>query len=151
MAIDSAAIDTALFQLLSADPTLAALMPNGVHFDNAPPNSTRYVLVGVTYARDERQFQQRSFEAVTYLVKAVALTTVANANSQARQAAARIDTLLDPQPPDPPLVLAIPGYQLVAAYREDTIARIRHTEVDDVDPTVRFYHRGGHYTVVVST
>lgn len=148
---DSSAIDTAVLQKLSADTTLLGLMPNGVWFDEAPPQSTRYVIVSLIDSDDARRFEGRSHERVVYLIKAVALTTVANANADVRAAAARIDALLDPQPPAPPGGLTVPDYGYMVMHRDPLLARIRHTELDAIDPTIKFYHRGAHYTVMMST
>src|SRR5262245_22038030 len=90
-------------------------MPNGVFFDLAPPNSTRYVLISMVDTVGARRFEGRSHESVRYEVQAIALTTTANASNDVRSAAARIDALLDPQPP---LQLTIPGYLIMAAMRD---------------------------------
>lgn len=135
---DSSEIDNALMAKLGADATLLGYMPNGVYWDEAPPNSTRFVIVSLIDEVDEQHFGSRSHEDALYQVKAVALSTVA-ANIKA--AAARIDTLLEGQ------TLTATGYKHMVMQRE---ARIRQTEVDDVDPSVRWQHRGGHYRVVQS-
>ena len=72
---------------------------NGVCFDEAPPESTRFVIVSVRN-NDGRRFDGRSMSA-PLLVKAVVLTTMPNANTEVREAATRIDVLLD-APPDHP-------------------------------------------------
>jgi hypothetical protein len=36
-------------------------------------------------------------------------------------------------------------------YRDPDLPRIRVTEEDDDDATIRWFHRGGHYRVVMST
>lgn len=141
---DSSAIDVALVAALSADAALVALLPHGVWIDTAPPNSTRYALVSLVYSRDALSFGGRAFEDAIYLVKAVVLYAANDltAGSVAKDAAARIDAVLD----GVPLVAA--GYTPMACYRE---GRIRLTEPDDLDPTIRYLHRGGHYRVVMST
>jgi hypothetical protein len=58
-----------------------------------------------------------------------------------KSAAARIDTLLEQQ------TLTVAGYA-PATMRRDS--RVRLTEVDDVDASIRWFHRGGRYQVVVS-
>jgi hypothetical protein len=136
---DSSDIDSALIAKLAGDATLTGLLPNGVFMDEAPPNSTRYVLVSLLSEEDAFSFQARSHEDALYLVKAVGLST---ANPNIKAATARIDALLDHQP------LTAAGYSPMAMYRE---ARIRFIEVDDVDATIRWFHRGGHYRVVMST
>jgi hypothetical protein len=139
---DSAVIDAALVSKLGSDATLLGYMTNGVYFDEAPPNSTRFVIISLVEESDERTFDGRSHEDAVYLVKAVALSTVANAATHTRNAAARIDALLDGQ------VLTATGYTHMAMHREN---RIRFTEVDEEDSTIRWFHRGGQYRVVMST
>ena len=139
---DSSAIDSALITKLSSDATLAALASNGVYFDEAPPGSKSFVIVSLMENADTQHFGERSFEDALYLVKAVVLTTVANANTVIRDAASRIDALLEQT------TLNATGYTPMVCYRE---ARIRITEVDEVDPVIRWYHRGGHYRIVMST
>lgn len=136
---DSSDIDAALVAKLGADATLLGLMPNGVYWDDAPPGSTRFVIVSLIDEADTQQFGGRSYEDALYLVKAVALST---ANHNIKAAAARIDALLENG------TLAVAGYASMALHREN---RIRLTEVDQVDPTVRWFHRGGHYRVTMST
>jgi hypothetical protein len=132
---DSSAIDNALIAKLGADATLLSYMTNGVYWDEAPQGSTKFVIVSMVDQIDEPQFQGRAYEDALYLVKAVALST-AGANIQA--AAARIDTLLEDQ------TLTVAGYTHMVMHRE---ARVRLTEVDDLDASIRWFHRGGHYRV----
>jgi hypothetical protein len=136
---DSSAIDAALVAKLGADLTLLGYMPNGVYVDEAPPGMTRFVIVSVVEAHDEAQFGSRAFEDITYLVKAVGLST---AVPDMRAAAARIDALLEQG------TLAPTGYTLMTMRR---VERVRFTEVDDLDRSLRWQHRGGRYQVVVST
>ena len=135
---DSSDIDAALVAKLGADATLLALCPNGVYVDEAPPNSTRFVIVSLVAEFDEPQFQGRSFEDATYLVKAVMLST---AGGNIKSAAARIDTLLEQG------TLTVTGYSLMRMHR---VERVRATEVDDLDASIRWHHRGGRYQVTVS-
>lgn len=145
---DSSDIDNAVVALLSADATLLGLMPNGVYWDEAAPGSTRFVRISLVTPHDARSFQGRSIESVLYAVTAVALSTT---NPNMKAAAARIDELLDPQPPAAPAALTPAGFTLMATYRDEEVPRIRHTEVDEADPTIRWFVRGGHYWVVMST
>ncbi len=135
---DSSAIDNALIALLGADATLLALVPNGVYWDEAPPNSTRFVIVSFAEEQDGAMFSGRAFESGLYLVKAVMLST---AGGDIRAAAARIDVLLDQQS------LTVSGYGITDMRRE---SRVRMTEVDDVDASIRWFHRGGNYRVMAS-
>jgi len=143
---DSSDIDAALVGTLAADAALGQLCPNGVYVDEAPPGSTRFVIVSLVDEDDVGMFGGRAFEDALVQIEARMLSTVAGANPKA--AAARIDALLDPQPPLPPATLTVEGYAGMALHRE---SRIRTTEVDDADPSIRWYRRGGRYRVVMST
>jgi len=132
---DSSAIDNALIAKLGADATLLAICTNGVYWDEAPPGMTKFVIVSMVDELDEAQFGGRAYEDGLYLVKAVALST-AGANIQA--AAARIDALLEDS------TLTVSGYSHMVMHRE---SRVRLTEVDDIDPSIRWLHRGGMYRV----
>ena len=142
---DSSAIDQALIDKLLNDATLRALMPDGVFFEEAGAsmvgggNPTQFVIVSLVDAVDEPMFGGRAYEDVLYLVKAVELSSVATKNIKA--AAARIDVLLEDQP------LTVAGYTWMTCHRE---SRIRLTEVDDQDTTIRWFRRGGHYRVEMS-
>lgn len=144
---DSSEIDKALVAKLSADKALARLMPDGVFVDQSPPGSTRFVIVSLVDQYDRRVFGGRAFEDAMYLVKAVALST---AGADMTGASARIDQLLDPQPPSAPATMAVSGYSFMTVYRDDNLPRVVMTEDDQYDANVRWFHRGGHYHVVVS-
>jgi hypothetical protein len=139
---DSSDIDAALVTKLSSDAMLLALCPNGVYFDLAPPNSTRFVLVSLVDELDGRQFEGRSFEDAVYLVKAVGQSKQGLPQPDVKGAARQIDTLLEGG------ALTVAGFTNMALQRE---RRVRFLEVDEVDPTIRWLHRGGHYRVVMST
>jgi hypothetical protein len=136
---DSQDIDQALLAKLGADATLLALCPNGVYPDEAPPNMTRFVIVSLIEEADEGKFGGRAFEDALYLVEARMRSDVSGVNPKA--AAARIDALLDDQP------LTVAGYAWMTMHRE---SRIRFTEVDEVDPKIRWYRRGGQYRIQMS-
>ena len=133
---DSSAIDAAIVARLQSDPTLAALMPEGVYMDIAPPGVQRFVIVSLVIAEDQAVFSERAIEDIRYAVKAVMMTTTGT--SGIKEAAAQIDALLEDQP------LTVAGYEWMASYREE---RIRYTEIDDIDSTIRWHHRGGRYRV----
>lgn len=133
----SADIDAALVTLLASDATLTALLPDGVYLDEGPPGVRRFVVVSLVDEHDEAVFQGRAFEDALYLVKAVALSTAITA-ANAKAAEARIDVLLEDQP------LNVSGYTHMAMYREE---RVRLTEVDESNPDLRWFHRGGRYRV----
>lgn len=138
---DSSDVDNALVAKLGADATLLGIMSNGVYWDEAPPGSSKFVIVSLVSEQDESQFGGRSFEDGMYMVKAVALSKVGVAPADIKAAAARIDQLLDGG------TLTVPGYSLMTIRRD---SRIRITEVDEVDSSIRWQHRGGNYQVVVS-
>jgi hypothetical protein len=142
---DSSDVDAALVAKLQSDATLAALLPGGWYVDEAPAGLTQFGIVSLVDEHDTPVFEGRAFEDAIYLVKAVELSTVAVKNVKA--AAARIDVLLDPQPPLPPATLTIAGYGLLVSRRE---SRVRSTEVDENDSSIRWQHRGGRYQLMVA-
>lgn len=135
---DSGDVDAALSAKLLADGTLTGYMTDGVWFDTAPKGKTKFVIVSLINEDDEPQFQGRAFEDNLYLVKAVAMETT---GANVKAAAARIDALLEGG------TLTVGGYSLMRLTR---VARVRYTEVDEVDADIRWQHRGGHYAVTVS-
>ena len=141
---DSAAIDAAIVAMLGSDQALLGYMPNGVYFGQAPPGSTRYVLVSLIDASDEAVFGGRAIEDYLFLIKAVELSTsVANV----RAAAARIDALLEDQEVGIGSPIAVAGYACMACYRE---RRVRFPERDEADPSLIWQHMGGEYRVQMS-
>jgi hypothetical protein len=136
IAVDSSNIDKALVDLLNGDASLNALLPDGTFMDEAPPGAKRFVIVSVLDARDIPRFGGRAYEDTLYLIKAVGLSML---NPNMKAAAFRLDQLLDDQ------VLTVTGYTPMTLHREE---RVRLTEVDDIDSTIRWYHRGGRYRVM---
>jgi hypothetical protein len=136
---DSSDIDNALVAKLGADSTLLALAPNGVYWDVAPPGSTRFVIVSLADSHDELMLGSPAWEEGLYLVKAVMLTT---AGGDVKAAAARIHAVLDGS------TLTASGYSTMTIQRE---SRVRITEVDEADDSIRWLHRGGYYRVMMST
>lgn len=135
---DSSLIDAALLARLVGDATLSAILTDGVYFDEAKQGAQRFAIVSLVDEADESVFGGRAIESALYLVKAVILSTT---GADVKTAAARIDTLLEDQP------LTAAGYTGMTVFRE---SRIRTTEVDDADPSIRWQHRGGHYRVEMS-
>lgn len=135
---DTSDIDSAILATLN-DPALLALMPNGVYWGIASEKMTRFVVVDRVTQSDEHTFGSRSHEDLLYRVRAIALSTT---NPDMKAAAARIDALLDGG------TLTATGYVLMTMYREEPI---RFTERDEIDPTIRWFWRGGLYRVVMST
>jgi hypothetical protein len=136
---DSSEIDNAIVARLGGDATLLSYMPNGVYVDEAPPGSTRFVIVSLIDEADVPMHGSRAFEDTVFQITAVGLTST---NPNMKAAAARIDVLLEQQP------LTAPGYSTMVVHR---VQRIRDTEVDDIDTSIRWAHRGGNYRVVMST
>jgi hypothetical protein len=146
---DSSDIDQAILAKLGADSTLLSYCPNGVYYAEAPQNSTRFVIVSLITEADEGEFGGRAYEDAVYLVEARMLQLSNGAASgNIKAAAARIDALLEDQPltmGSPPAPVA--GYTWMTMHRE---ARTRLTEIDAVDPSIRWQRRGGHYRVMMS-
>jgi hypothetical protein len=138
---DSSAIDAALVATLGSDTTLLGYCPNGVYMDEAPPGATQFVIVSLVDEHDEAVYGGRAFEDALYLIEARMLST-SGGNIQA--AAARLATLLEDQRFGVGSPLAVSGYTWMTTFRE---SRVRKTEVDAVDPTIRWYRRGGNYRV----
>jgi hypothetical protein len=135
MAANSSAIDAALVACLAGDPELAALVPDGVWMDEAPPSAQRFVIVAQGDALDVGTYDGRAYEDKLYLVVAKMLST---AGGNVNRAAERIDELLE----DTPLTVA--GYVWMTVFRERPI---REVDVDELDPSLRWLHRGGEYRV----
>ena len=135
---DTSAIDNALIAKLGADAALLALCPNGVYWDEAPAGMSRFVIVSLESAADVGVFGGRAIEQKVYAIRARMLST---AGGDIKAAAARIDALLEDSP------LTVTGFTWMTTYRE---APIRLTEVDEVDPVIRWQHRGGTYRVEMS-
>lgn len=142
---ESSAIDSAVIGVLAGDAALVGLMPGGVWYQVAPPGSQQFVIVSLVESVDPPMFGARAWESALYLVKAVEFSSPTVKHANARAAAERIDALLDPQPPAPPVDLTIPGYGLMICHREGR--RVRDTEQDAQDATIHWAHRGAHYRV----
>jgi len=136
---DTSDIASALIAKLGSDAELLSLCPNGVYWDEAPPGSTRFVIVAFINAIDRGVFGRRAIEEGIYLVEARMLSTVQGANI--KRAAARIDELLEDQP------LTVAGYTWSTMHR---VEPVRMTEVDELDPSIRWNRRGGQYFIEMS-
>lgn len=142
---DPSDIRQALLVKLNGDATLLTYMPNGAHWNEAPAGSRRHIIVSLVAPSHARSFSGRSHHDNLYMVKAVALSTETNATANTKNAAARILTILDGG------TLTITGFTLMTMMLDPDLDVIDYLEVDDVDPGVRWIHRGGHYRVVAST
>lgn len=138
---DSSDIDAALVVKLSSDAALLAICTNGVHVDVPPVSAVNYVLVSLVDEVDEAKFGGRAYEDALYMVQAVMRWDKDHPAPNIKGAAARIDVLLEDQP------LTVSGYSWMTMHRE---SRIRATEVDDVDTSIKVLHRGGNYRVQMS-
>jgi hypothetical protein len=136
---DSSEIDAALVAVLANDAQLKAIMPDGVYFDEAPPACRNFVIVSLFHSDDVAFFPaRRSVEDLLYVVKGVSFGT---SGATVKAAAARIDQLLENA------ALVVNGYDCMTVHREQ---RIRYPEVDAIDPSIRWQHRGGHYRVAMA-
>ena len=135
---DSSDIDAALIAKLSGDAQLKSLCPDGVFFDEGPPNLRNFVIVSLFYTADIATYGQRAIEDLLYVVKAI---TFGTSGATVKPAAYRIDQLLENQP------LIVAGYGWMTTNREQ---RVRYQEDDAIDPTIHWQHRGGHYRVQLS-
>lgn len=137
---DSTEIDIALVARLSGDAQLRALLPDGVYVHQAPLGKQRFVLVSLVIATDAGNFaavgKRRASEDCLYMVKAV---TLGQSRAVAGDAAQRIDELLEDKP------LTITGYHCASIARDE---RIDETEVDDLDASIQWQHRGGRYRLL---
>jgi hypothetical protein len=137
MALDPSAVDNALVAKLLGDSTLRTLLPDGVFFDESNPGATRFVIVSLVDShREPLQNGRTAYEDALYLVKAV---TKSDSGANIQAAASRINALLDGGD------LAPEGYGLLIMRLQ---GRLRRSEVDGVDKSIRWYHRGGHYQVM---
>jgi hypothetical protein len=146
--MDSSGILNAVIAKLGADTTLLGLMPNGVYEDEAPPGSKRFVIVSQIVAVDVDVFGQRAIEDMRFFAEARALIAPGVPLGNVAAAAARIDELLDPQPPADPATIDVAGYGCMRILREEFLRP--PTEVDERDATIRWRRRGGQYRVWMS-
>lgn len=138
---DSSAVDEALVQRLETDPDLAALIPDGVSWDVAPPNVTTCITVSLVEAVDDWSFQAAEGSGEERLVyEVLAITMDTSGEDSVRTAAARIHTLLHGE-----TVLTIAGFDCLAMLRQGRVHRTRVDLLSDV----RWMQRGGRYQVIV--
>lgn len=134
-------VDAAILAKLT-DPTLAALMPDGVYFDLSPPNARRFVLVTLLFATATHGFDpQPLYETSIYVIEAYGLSSSGPA-AGVNEAADRIYELLHRQP------LTIAGASWMQTLR--TRRTRPPATVDAQDADLRWQRRGGHYEISVS-
>jgi hypothetical protein len=136
--LNAATITTAILQTLQGDPALAALLPDGAWFAEAPPGSTQFVIVQLISAANVPMFGGPAFKDCVYLVEARALMS---AGVDVNAAYARIVDLFTDTP------LAIDGYGTALIQFEEDVEMV---EVDDVDPSIRWSRCGGHLHVMIA-
>ena len=136
---DASDVDAAICAYLANDSELAGLLPDGVFYDVAAPNSRQFAIVAmIDHGADPILEQRTAWETYLYLVKAVVLGEANNtgpSGATAKAAAARIHDLMQNA------ALIVPGYLTMKCQR---IERIRYTEIDEASDA-RWQHRGGHY------
>lgn len=119
---NSSLVDDAVVQRLVNDATLQALMPDGVYFNVARKDATRFVVLEVSSHTDAYGFNFEAWQVFRYLIKAVAL----NSNgSDVAAAADRINVLLQDA-----MDLPIAGYQVMRSQRTQYVRYL------DVDPEI---------------
>jgi len=136
--LNIATVTIALLQVLQNDPALAALLPDGAWFAEAPPGATQFVIVQLISAMNVPMFGGPAFKDAVYLVEARALTTT---GADVDAAYARIATLLTDTP------LAIDGYGTALIQFEEDVEMV---EVDDIDPSIRWTRSGGHLHLLIA-
>lgn len=135
---DPSSVDAAIVAKLVGDSTLMNILTDGVWIDVAKNGAQRFAIVSLVAHEDGYSFNNSAFEKSIYLVKAVILNA---SGADVKTAAARIHTLLQD------VALTITGYAHSLTRRAE---RIRYTEVDDINPEIRWQHRGGRYEIFVS-
>jgi hypothetical protein len=132
---DAGLVDAAVVEVLANDAALTALCPDGVYWDVRPggsPAPGAFVIVSHFDFRVAPGFGASLYERLLYWVVA---RIMAPSKVPARQAAARIDALLDGQILD----LTAAGYTAMACTR---VNRRADTDVDPVNKATWHYHGG---------
>jgi hypothetical protein len=128
-------LDAAVVSTLLNDSTLRSLVPDGVYFGDAGVNASRFISVSRIDHIATYDFGVTAWDAVTYQVKAVILST-SGANLDA--AAARIQALLHDAP------LTATGYIVRLILLRQAI---RYNETDPANPARHWWHGGGRYEI----
>lgn len=136
---DSSLVDDALISKLINDGQLRSICPDGVWSDQAGEGKTRFVIVSLVEHGDVPVFEGRGYEDALYLVKAV----IKNGTGDIKAACSRIDEILSGAD-GRGAIIEVPNFGELSVARE---ARIRYTEVDEEEPSIRWLHRGGRYRV----
>jgi hypothetical protein len=134
---DASDLDVAIFTVLD-DPTLLALVPDGIYWGQASQGQTpktKFVIVAQTAHEDLYEFQDEAFERFTYQITA---RTKDSSTVTVDSAAARIRVLMAG-------LITATGYEIAAVHR---IERIKYGESDPTDPATVWQHAGGLYDIL---
>lgn len=137
---DVGLVDAVIVSILANDPELAALCPDGVWWGlRRPEEGTAFVIVTLFDSPAALPGLQdvTLYERSVYLVRATVLGT---ARANARQAAARIDALLDHRLPN----LSAAGHVAMNCKRVDRVAFLE----DDPTNKAVWHHAGGQYELM---
>jgi hypothetical protein len=138
---DVGLVDAAVMELLANDAALAALCPDGVYWDIRPsgmPAPVAFVIVShFDYRVEPGLADVTLYERIIYWVVARVMST---SKTPARQAAARIHTLLQGTLLD----LSMAGYTAMHCARVD---RRAYTEIDPINKAT-WHHHGGQYELM---
>lgn len=137
---DIGLVDAAILELLANDSALAALCPDGVWWGlRRPEGGSAFVIVTLFDAPAAMRGlgDVLLFERSIYLVRA---TVLSKSRTPARQAAARIDALLQGVGPD----LSAAGHTAMDLHRVD---RVAYLEDDPINAAI-WQHAGGQYELM---
>ena len=142
MAANSSLVDEAIIGALLGDSQLRTYLPDGVWTDLAGEGKQRFCIFSLVEHSDVPVFGGRGYEDALYLIKAVIL----NGKGDISAASQRIDEILSGAD-GRGVVIEVPGFGQLEVSRE---SRIRYTETDSEEPSMRWLHRGGRYRVHAS-
>jgi hypothetical protein len=137
---DVGLVDAAIVEILANDAALAALCPDGVWWGlRRQEGGTAFVIVTLfdTPAKFRGLQNVTLYERSIYLVRA---TVLSKSRTQAREAAARIDVLLDGTVPD----LSSAGHVAMDLQRIDRLALLE----SDANNQEVWHHSGGQYELM---
>jgi hypothetical protein len=138
---EGAGVDTAIVDYLNADATLAAALPDGAYYGEAPPGAKRFLVVDLVTHEDVGAYGDDAYQTITYLVRAIALSSLVDEGAMQTIASQLYTVLHGAQIP-------VAGY--AAGVTLARVARIRATVPDLIDKTLRWYYRGGQFVAHAS-